>query len=138
MRSLQITILLLAIGSSAAIAGPAKTTFYGEVSDTQCAMNVHSLSRSHQEMIAKNTMGTDSPSCARACVKRGGEWVLRAGEEVYRLRNQAGVDEFAGQKVKVTGTLDPKTNTIDNTGIEAAPVSKSAPRVGDIPAGHAH
>jgi hypothetical protein len=126
------------MGSSAAVAGPAKTSFYGEVSDTQCAMNVHSLSRSHEEMIAKNTMGTDSPSCARACVKRGGEWVLRAGEEVYRLRNQSGVDEFAGQKVKVTGTLDPKTNTIDNTGIETAPASKSTPHANDIPAGHAH
>ena len=81
-------------------------------------MNVHSLSRSHAEMIAKNTMGTDAPSCARACVRRGGEWVLRSGDEVYRLKNQAGMEDYAGQKVQVTGTLDSKTNTIDNAGIE--------------------
>jgi hypothetical protein len=116
-------------------AGTVKTTFYGEISDTQCAMNVHSLSRSHEEMIEKNTMGTDAPSCARACVRRGGEWVLRAGEEVYRLRNQAGVDEFAGQKVRVTGTLDTKTGTIDNTDVEAAPAAKGA-HAGDGASGH--
>lgn len=134
MRTLQITILLLAIAAPAT-AGPVKTV-YGEISDTQCAMNVHSLSRSHAEMITKNTMGTDPPSCARACVRRGGEWVLRAGEDVYRLRNQAGVEEFAGRKVKITGSLDPKTSTIDNTSIEVAPASKSTAHLNDDAAGH--
>jgi hypothetical protein len=114
-----------------AMAGTVKTTFFGEVSDTQCAMNVHSLSRSHEEMITKNTMGTDAPSCARACVRRGGEWVLRAGEDVYRLRNQAGIDEFAGQRVRVTGTLDTKTNTIDNTDVEMAPATKGSQHPAD-------
>jgi hypothetical protein len=81
-------------------------------------MNVHSLSRSHEEMITKNTMGTDSASCAKACVRRGGEWVLRSGDIVYRLKNQAGLEEFAGQKVQTTGTLDTKSNTIDNSSID--------------------
>ena len=31
---------------------------------------------------------------------------------------QAGVEQFAGQKVKVIGTLDSQTNTIDNYHIE--------------------
>jgi hypothetical protein len=81
-------------------------------------MNVHSLSRSHQEMIKRKTLGTDAASCARACVRRGGEWVLRSGDVVYRLQNQAGVDEFAGQQVKVIGNLDSATKTIDNQRIE--------------------
>jgi hypothetical protein len=84
-------------------------------------MNIHSLSRSHDEMITKSTMGTDAASCAKACVRRGGEWVLKSGDDVYRLKDQAGIDNFAGQKVQITGTLDPKTNTIDNTNIEALP-----------------
>jgi hypothetical protein len=71
-------------------------------------------------MISKNTMGTDSPSCAKACIRRGGDWVLRSGEGVYRLKKQVGIEYFAGQMVQVTGTLDTKTNTIDNTGIELA------------------
>jgi hypothetical protein len=113
------TALLLLLSAHLATAGSDRTTFRGEISDTQCAMNVHSLSRSHEEMITKNTMGTDAASCAKACVRRGGEWVLRSGEVVYRLRNQAGLEEFAGQKVHVSGTLDTKSSTIDNSSIEA-------------------
>jgi hypothetical protein len=117
LKSSTIGLFLLAF-AVLAMAGSTKSTFRGEISDTQCAMNVHSLSRSHAEMIAKNTMGTDAPSCARACVRRGGEWVLRSGDEVYRLKNQTGMENYAGQKVQVTGTLDSKTNTIDSAGIE--------------------
>ena len=117
MKSFAILVLLL--GSiTPATAGTAKSVFRGEISDTQCAMNVHSLNRSHEEMITKNTMGTDPASCAKACVRRGGEWVLRSGDDVYRLKNQAGMEDFAGEKVQITGILDTKTNTIENTGIE--------------------
>jgi len=61
---------------------------------------------------------------ARTCVGRGGEWVLRSGDEIYRLKSQVGIEEFAGQNVKVGGTLDAKTNTIDNASIEMAPMAK--------------
>ena len=126
MKSLATAIFLLA-STALAAAGSAKSVFRGEISDTQCAMNVHSLSRSHAEMIAKKTMGTDAASCARACVRRGGEWVLRSGDDVYRLKNQAGVENYSGQNVQVSGTLDMKTNTIDNTGIEVI-IPKSTSR----------
>lgn len=98
-----------------------KTVFTGEVSDSQCALNVHSLSRSHEEMIKRSTLGTDAASCARSCIRRGGEWVLRDGNDVYRLKNQAGIELYAGEKVRVTGNLDPKTNTIDNLAIDILP-----------------
>lgn len=117
MRSFTIALFLLA-STAVTMAGSARSIFRGEISDTQCAMNVHSLSRSHEEMISRSTMGTDSASCAKACIRRGGEWVLRSGDDVYRLKNQAGIEDFAGQKVQITGTLDTKTNTIENTGIE--------------------
>jgi hypothetical protein len=71
MDSLNVIILLLAT-VALATAGALKSAFYGEISDSQCAMNVHSLSRSHKEMTTKKTMGTDRASCARACVGRGG------------------------------------------------------------------
>ena len=116
MNSLRVAFFVLTVALSASAAD--RNVFLGEISDSQCAMNVHSLSRSHQEMIEKRTMGTDAPSCARACIRRGGEWVLRAGNDVYRLKNQAGIAPYAGQKVRVTGVLDPKTNSIDNTHIE--------------------
>lgn len=125
MKSFAMVWILLGV-SAMASAGSAKTVFRGEISDTQCAMNVHSLSRSHEEMITKNTMGTDAASCAKACVRRGGEWVLRSGDEVYRLKNQAGVEDFAGEKVQITGTLDTKTDTIDNTAIEVVTPKSAA------------
>jgi Protein of unknown function (DUF5818) len=127
MKLLKVTLFVLA-AIALSDAGSSKSTFRGEISDTQCAMRVHSLSRSHAEMISKNTIGTDAASCARACVRRGGQWVLRSGDEVYRLNNQAGLEVFAGQKVEVTGTLDSKTKVIKNSGIEAAvPVPGKTP-----------
>src|ERR1035438_2438030 len=127
MKSFTLALLLLSAVATAR-AGSSKTTFLGEISDTQCAMNVHSLSRSHEEMITKQSIGTDAASCARQCVRRGGEWVLKSGDKVYRLNNQTGVEHFAGQKVEVTGTLDSKTNSIDNTSIEL-PASRSSRKV---------
>lgn len=109
---------LVLLSATLAGAGSSVHVFRGEISDSQCAMNVHSLSRSHDEMIKKKTFGTDAASCARTCVRRGGVWVLRSGDAVYHLKDQLGVDEFAGQKVVVTGILDRRTNTINNMKIE--------------------
>jgi len=120
MKSRRVTIFIFSVIALAS-AGSSQGRFRGEISDTQCAMNVHSLARSHAEMIAKGTLGTDPASCAKACVRRGGEWVLRSGQQVFRLKSQAGVEQFAGQQVEIIGTLDSKTNTIDNTDIRLLP-----------------
>lgn len=119
MNSVRVVLLILAGTLMASAAN--KNVFTGEVSDSQCAMNVHSLSRSHEEMIKKKTLGTDPASCARSCVRRGGEWVLRDGNDVYRLKNQEGIELYAGEKVRITGALDSATNTIDNTAIDILP-----------------
>lgn len=96
--------------------------FHGEISDTQCALNVHSLTGSHAEMLkSKNTGGTPG-SCATYCVRYlGGDFVLAFKDEVYRLDNQDAVRLYAGQKVKISGTLDSKTKTIHLVAIEPAP-----------------
>jgi hypothetical protein len=93
--------------------------FRGEVSDSQCALNVHSLTRSHQEMLKSKSMGGTPASCSLYCIKNlGGELVLAAGKTVYRLDKQDAVRELVGQKAKITGTLDPKTKTIHVEKIE--------------------
>jgi len=95
--------------------------FRGEVSDSQCALNVHSLTRSHQEMLKSKNMGGTPISCSLYCIKNlGGEFVLAAGKNVYRLDNQDAVREFVGQKTKIIGTLDAKTKTIHVEKIESA------------------
>jgi hypothetical protein len=95
-------------------AGETVRTFRGEISDSQCAMNVHSLTHSHQEMLkSKGEMGGTSAECAVHCAKQmGGEFVLAAGKEVYHLDNQAEAEKFAGLRVRISGTLDAKTKTI--------------------------
>jgi hypothetical protein len=92
--------------------------FRGEIADTQCALNVHSLTRSHIEMLKSKKMGGTPGGCASYCVQYlGGDFVLTLKNEVYRLDNQDKVRLFAGQQVKITGTLDPKSKTIHLVGI---------------------
>lgn len=87
--------------------------FRGEIGDSQCALNVHSLSRSHKEMLKRKAIGKTSADCARYCVKYlGGVFVLQVKDKVYKLDKQKLADLYAGQKVVVKGSLDPQTNTI--------------------------
>lgn len=104
--------------------GADEKTFRGEIADTQCALNVHSLSQSHKEMMGmKPEIKTDA-DCARFCVKeRGGRFVLQSKDKVYKLDRQVLAEPWAGQKVKLTGTLDPKTNMITVDKIEALATS---------------
>lgn len=105
--------------------GADEKTFRGEIADSQCALNVHSLSQSHKEMIEmKPEIKTDA-DCARYCVKeRGGRFMLQTKDKVYKLDAQVLAEQWAGQKVKLTGTLDPKTNTITVEKIEALAASR--------------
>jgi len=87
--------------------------FVGEIGDSQCALNVHSLSRSHAEMLKKPGVGTTAADCARYCVKNlGGVFVLVVKEKLYKLDNQELAEKNAGLKVKLTGILDAQTNVI--------------------------
>jgi hypothetical protein len=95
--------------------------FRGEIGDTQCALNIHSLTRSHTEMLKSKKMGGTPGACATYCVQYlGGDFVLSSKNEVYRLDNQEKVRLFAGQKVKITGTLEAKSKTIHIVDIEPA------------------
>ena len=104
--------------------------FSGEIADSQCALNVHSLSRSHKEMIGMKPEIKTHAECVRFCVKeRGGRYVLQTKSKVYKLDAQALVESWAGQKVKLTGTLDPERNTIRVEKVEAeAPRRAGSPQ----------
>lgn len=94
--------------------------FKGEIADSQCSMNVHSLTRSHTEMMKNKNMGGTPTNCSNYCVKYlGGDFVLANGDTVYRLDDQEKAPSFAGLKVKLTGVLNPKTKTIHVIDIKA-------------------
>src|SRR5437899_10264584 len=104
---------ILALASVMHGQSAASKTFRGEVADSQCALNVHSLTRSHQEMLKSKSMGGNSAACALYCVKYlGGNFVLTTKKHVYHLDNQELAQKFVGLKVKVSGALDSKTDTI--------------------------
>jgi hypothetical protein len=109
--SAAVLVCLMAIYPPAR--GGDDKTFKGEIADTQCALNVHSLSQSHKEMIEMKPEVKTNADCARYCVKeRGGRFVLQTSDKVYKLDAQVLAEQWAGLKVKVIGSLDPKTDTI--------------------------
>jgi hypothetical protein len=111
-----LTVVLTFAG---VVQGQGTHVFRGEVSDSQCALNVHSLTRSHQEMLKSKSMGGTSNTCAVYCIEHlGGSLVLSAGKEVYRLDRPDLVHGFEGQRVKITGTLDSKVNLVHVMKIE--------------------
>jgi hypothetical protein len=50
----------------------------------------------------------------------GAVYVLFDGKISYTLKGKQPLEKFAGQKVQVVGTLDPKTSTIQVDSVSAA------------------
>lgn len=118
---MSVTACLLLVPGFAAGKGKA---FNGEIMDSQCAKN-----GSHEMMLKKGGMGNEDPNdrmikkmCTQNCVKMGGKYVLIDGSSkaVYELDDQTKSEQFAGQKVKITGTFDKATRTIHVTDIKTA------------------
>jgi hypothetical protein len=121
----MVLILALVLGGAA---DDEVRAFTGEIADSQCALNVHSLTRSHQEMLKSKSMGGTSASCALYCIKYlGGDFVLSSKKDVYRLDDQEQPRNFVGQRVKITGTLAPKSDMIHVIKIEIEPESSRRP-----------
>jgi hypothetical protein len=97
-------------------------TLQGIITDTQCAFNVHAKGGSHDLMVKSGLGGASEKACTLHCVKQmGGDYVLVVKTQVYRLDDQVQPEKFAGDKVKVTGSLiDAKTNTLHVISIEDA------------------
>jgi len=103
----KIMLALLAASVLAAGAGQSQT-FTGVITDTMCGMD-------HTMMDVK----PDS-KCVRDCVKTGSsyKYALHDGQKMYVLSDQKLPEQFAAQKVKVTGVLYEKTGIIKVEKIE--------------------
>lgn len=101
--SMLLAGLIAAVALGAGLSGgQAGQTFTGIVSDERCAAD-HAAMR----------MGPTDGECTLAChLEHGDPFVLVDGERVYGLTDQETPKRFAGQKVKVTGTLDEGSRTI--------------------------
>jgi hypothetical protein len=108
MKHLISSLLAVAALSAA----PGKQTFTGTITDNMCANKA-----GHSQM----RMGPTDAECTIACISaHGATYVLYDGKAVYTLSDQRTPEKFAGQKVKVVGTLDAKTKTIQVDSIRAA------------------
>jgi hypothetical protein len=100
--------ILVAVALSAA---PRKQTFTGVITDSMCATGDHS----------KMQMGPTDAECTVACIKEhDATYILYDGKDAYTLSDQRTPEKFAGKRVKVMGTLDAKTKTIQVESIAAA------------------
>lgn len=102
-------LAVLVLAATAAFAGPKTQTYTGQVSDAMCG--------------AKHMTGTPA-ECTRACVKQGSKYALVVGDKVYTLQTDdknalANLDKLAGEKAKVTGSLD--GDTIQVSSVAPAP-----------------
>ena len=88
---------------------PASETHVRLVTDTMCA-------RDHAAMKI-----TPVHKCVKDCVADGKtyKYALLVGDKVYPLSDQEAPAKFAGQKVRVTGQLYPKTGVLRADRIEA-------------------
>jgi len=104
-------LLLALLAVAAQSAAPAKQTFTGTVTDDMCALAGH----------ARMQMGPTDAACTIACIdSHGASYVLADGKNVYTLSDQKTPEKFAGQKVRVVGTLDARKKTIEVESIAAA------------------
>ena len=103
-------LLVSLVAVSALSAAQSKQAFTGIVTDSMCARADHSSMR----------MGPTDAECTQNCVlAHGAYYVLFDGKEAYTLSDQQTPEKFAGQKVRVVGTLDAKSGTIQVESIEA-------------------
>ncbi len=87
-----------------------KGTFTGVITDTMCGAG-------HQMMNVK-----PDAKCVLECTKhnKSVKLALLDGKNVYVLSDQQTPAKFAGQKVKITGTLYEKTKILQVDSIEPA------------------
>ena len=105
--------LILAAALAGILAGADQQTFTGVITDTMCAKG-HGMVR-----------GQPDDKCIAMCVKgTSSQYALYDGKAVLKLSDQKTPAKYAAQHVKVTGTLNGKTQTIKVSSIEPEGGSK--------------
>jgi hypothetical protein len=109
MKSLSL-LIVLALFSSLLTATDPSIVVIGEISDSQCAFNIHSSDGSHAAMIKTHTLGKNAEQCTRTCVLMGGKYILvdTVNNKLYHLANPERAADFAAKQVRVRGVLNSK------------------------------
>jgi hypothetical protein len=100
MKRVGVVICGLLMAGSLSFAAQKKSSgkaFYGKISDDMCGLT--------------HSMGGSDKDCTQSCVKTGSKYVLadEKNQKVYQLSDQQKPAPFAGEDVKVMGTLNGDT-----------------------------
>ncbi len=104
----RLSLLVVMLMMLPALSFAKDRTYSGQVMDSACA-------KAGNHDAGYKMTGTNTPKdCTLACLKGGSKLVLynSAKKIAYELDDQAKAKDFAGQNVKVEGTLDPSTKII--------------------------
>src|SRR5215469_76908 len=117
MKKLWLIVVLLMVGTTVSFGAKGEKAYTGEIMDSTCAK------MGNHDAGYKLTATSTPRDCTEACVKAGAKYVLynASTKTVYELDNQDKAKDLAGQKVKVKGTLNPATKTIQVDTIQTAP-----------------
>ena len=120
-------IVSLIFAGALVVSAANEQTFTGVITDSMCGKD-HAMMK----------VSPDS-KCVLDCVKHGSKYALYDGKTAYVLSDQKTPEQFAGQKVKVTGTLNEKTKILKVDSISADGTAMPAmPGIGDAHSGHSH
>jgi hypothetical protein len=116
-------IALLFMTGTLLLTAAEKRTFTGVITDTMCDAN-------HKPM----NVSPDS-KCVLECVKhdKSVKFALYDGKNVYTLSDQQTPEKYAGQRVKITGTLYEETKILRVDSIEPSAGGMEMP---EQPSGH--
>jgi hypothetical protein len=81
-------------------------TLTGKISDAMCGTSHEAMTEHGKKMSEKQ--------CSVACVEHGSQYVFINGDTVLKVSNQnfAGLKQFAGDRVKLTGEVKGDTVTV--------------------------
>jgi hypothetical protein len=92
------------------LSGPpaGEAPFIGFITDTECGPD-------HAPMIARGGMGTNARECTLRCVEKGATfgYVDADRKRFFQLDDQDTPRPYAGQKVRIHGTLEGDTIRIE-------------------------
>ncbi len=98
----KAVLLFMVLSASLLLAAGKGKSWTGTVSDAMCGK---------KHMMA----GMSDKACTLECVKKGSKYALVVSDKVFTLEGKtSGLEQFAGGKAKVTGTLSGETITVES------------------------
>jgi hypothetical protein len=109
----RVSIIVLSTMLTAMSGFAADQTWTGKISDSMCGAT-------HKKTAEHGTSKISDRDCTLACIKGGGKYVFVRKGTVYHIDNQdyAGLQEYAGETVRLTGEMTGDTIKVSN--IESA------------------